>query len=129
MNEKEELVFQILYLLGNAKAAYNTENTQMSECEFMAVSLIESGMILTPCEIGDKVFVWNQTRGMIYENTVVGIYIVGNVWAKNTVRLEYTNQFGEKSHRKYTWRQFGKNVFHTREDAEQAMKERTNSND
>lgn len=43
MNEKEELVFQILYLLGNAKATYNSmENAKMSECEFMAVSLIEN---------------------------------------------------------------------------------------
>lgn len=84
-----------------------------------ADALIRAGVILPPCKVGDTVWVFNQLKGCIYENKVHGIYLTGTGNCKNTVRLEYTNQFGEKSYRKYSFSQFGKNVFLSPEEAEQ----------
>ena len=66
-------------------------------------------------------FVVNQSKGQIFKNKVTGICIAGTADYKNIIRLEYINQYGEKSYRKFTFRQVGKNVFHTREEAEKAL--------
>lgn len=84
--------------------------------------MISHGVIFPPCKVGDTVWVLNQTRGCIYENKVTGIYITGTADYRNSIRLEYTNQHGEKSFRKFTFRQIGKNIFYTREEAETALK-------
>lgn len=81
--------------------------------------LFAHGVEIPPCKVGDTVWVFNQLKGCIYENKVHGIYLTGTGDCKNTVRLEYTNQFGEKSYRKYSFSQFGKNVFLSHEEAEQ----------
>lgn len=88
------------------------------KAECVADFLLENGVILPPCKVGDTVWVFNQLKGCIYENKVHGIYLTGTGDCKNTVRLEYTNQFGEKSYRKYSFSQFGKNVFLSPEEAE-----------
>lgn len=87
--------------------------------EALARYLLSNGVTLPPCKVGDTVWVFNQLKGCIYENKVHGIYLTGTGDCKNTVRLEYTNQFGEKSYRKYSFSQFGKNVFLYHEEAEQ----------
>lgn len=86
--------------------------------EALARYLLSNGVTLPPCKVGDTVWVFNQLKGCIYENKVHGIYLTGTGDCKNTVRLEYTNQFGEKSYRKYSFSQFGKNVFLSPEEAE-----------
>lgn len=91
--------------------------------------LLSHGVILPPCKVGDTVFVLNQSKGEIFENKVTGIYIAGTADYKNIIRLEYINQYGEKSYRKFTFRQVGKSVFHTREEAEEALKKHEARND
>lgn len=74
-----------------------------------------------PCRVGDTVWVANLTKQMVYENKVHGIYIAGTGKCANTIRLEYTNCLGERSYRKFTWAQFGKTLFYTKEQAEAAL--------
>lgn len=74
-----------------------------------------------PCNLGDTVWVANLTKQIAYENKVHGIYIAGTGKCANTIRLEYTNRLGEKSYRKFTWAQFGKTLFLTKEEAENAL--------
>ncbi len=75
-----------------------------------------------PCKVGDIVWVCNYNNGKVYENRVDGIYITGASGWKNTLRLKYKNHFGEVQYRKFAWKQIGKIVFFTREEAEQTLK-------
>jgi hypothetical protein len=80
--------------------------------------------ISLPCWIGDVVWLVNFSQQKIFLNTVDGIYITGVGKNSNTVRLEYVNKLGEKQYRKFTWAQFGKTIFFTREEAESALNRR-----
>lgn len=89
-----------------------------------ADKLNEAGVIIPPCKIGDTVWVVNLTSRKIFENKAHGMYIAGSNKYENNVRVEYTNQYGEKSYRKFTWAQFGKTVFLRREEAEAKLLEK-----
>lgn len=89
-----------------------------------AHKLLAAGVIIPPCKIGDTVWVVNLTSRKIFENKAHGMYIAGSNKYANNVRVEYTNQYGEKSYRKFTWAQFGKTVFLRREEAEAKLLEK-----
>ena len=86
--------------------------------------LLANGVIVPPCKVGDTVWVVNKTAGKVFYNTVVGIFVSGTSPHKNGVKCEYRNICGETSNRKFTWAQFGRQVFHSREEAEAALKEK-----
>lgn len=87
---------------------------------------IENGdVIVPPCKVGQTVWVLNQLKGLVFENTVVCIKIFSQNRYKNTLTLEYRNKLGETSNRKFTWAQVGKQVFLSREEAEKALAERS----
>lgn len=77
-----------------------------------------------PCKIGDTVWVLNCRLGEVFENTVTGIYIKSESDAKNHVTLKHINKLHAESYRSYTFRQFGRTVFYSREKAEAALVER-----
>ena len=81
----------------------------------------KSRFIELPCAVGDTVWVFNYHNGNVYENRVDGIYITGASGWNTTVRPEYKNGRGEVQYRKFAWKQIGKTVFLTREEAEKAL--------
>jgi hypothetical protein len=100
-----------------------SEDGSEEEClEEEARYLLANGVIVPPVKVGQTVWVCNHHTGNVYENRVDGIYITGASGWKNTVRLEYKNRLGEVQYRKFVWKQIGKSVFLTREEAEQALK-------
>ena len=119
MDKREQLIKLILEaeIFASEVGFFNCHFSK-PKAECVTDFLLENGVILPPCKVGDTVWVFNQLKGCIYENKVHGIYLTGTGDCKNTVRLEYTNQFGEKSYRKYSFSQFGKNVFLSPEEAE-----------
>lgn len=87
--------------------------------EALADYLLKNGVIVLPCKVGDKVFVVSQGQGFcmrwnVYEGKVVDIHL--NRHNKLTIRVENGEKF------------FGYYepcfVFLTREEAEEALKER-----
>ena len=86
--------------------------------------LLANGAFLPPVKVRQTVWIYNQTAGKIYQNTVIGIYVVGTSRNKNAIKVEYVNKFGESSCRKFTWAQIGKQVFLTEEEAKKALAER-----
>lgn len=97
------------------------ESTDSYCAEYLAEYLIENGVIVPPCKVGDTVYVVNETVGKVFRNTVIGITI-GESKNTNTIRVGYRNIYGETSCRKFRWAQFGKQVFFTRKEAEQVLK-------
>ena len=91
-----------------------------NDFETVADYLLENGVIVPPCKVGDKVYVVDYTRlgNMIFECTIeeishftYGTYYYLN-WGLHIPRFKACQ---EKS--------FGKTVFLTREEAEKALKE------
>ena len=105
------------------EAVGTVESMNNGSAVWYADKLIAGGMILPPCKIGDTVWVVNLTSRKIFENKAHGMYIAGSSKYENNVRVEYTNKYGEKSYRKFTWAQFGKSVFLTKEEAEARLRE------
>lgn len=122
MDKREQLIALILQseIFASEVGFFNCHFSK-PKAECVADFLLENGVILPPCKVGDTMFVVNQSKGQIFKNKVTGICIAGTADYKNIIRLEYINQYGEKSYRKFTFRQVGKNVFHTREEAEKAL--------
>ena len=120
-----------------SKAREECTSTSCFQCEYqdkempkdcvpslIADCLITNGVILPPCKVGDTVYVCNRTAGKIFKNTVVGIFLSGASPHRNGIKCEYRNICGETSNRKFTFAQIGKTIFLTREEAENALKEK-----
>lgn len=114
MTERERLVELLKEVVAIQRSSFGPDDPSY---ETVAGYLLANGVIVPPCKIGDTVWVANLTRQQVFPNKVHGIYLAGESKYSNTMRLEYTNQFGEKSYRKFKWAQFGKNVFLTEEEA------------
>jgi hypothetical protein len=84
--------------------------------------LIENGVIVPPCKVGDTVYWLNfynhlmLYRDKYYEAEVVRI-VVTRFGVSCVIRVR-----GENATYEIPYVEFGKNVFLTREEAEQAMK-------
>lgn len=91
----------------------------------IADTLLANGVVLPPVNVGQTVWVYNQTTNNIYRNTVIGIKIFGTGKNANKIIVKYVNQRGETSDRKFAWSQIGKQVFLSEEDAVQALAERS----
>lgn len=94
-------------------------------CEIIAEELLREGVVLPPVNVGQTVWVYNQTANNIYRNTVICIKIAGTSKYANKISVKYINQRGEASIRKFAWSQIGKQIFLSEEEAVQALTERS----
>lgn len=108
----------------------NSVDVCAKDCaDVIADRLLAEGVIVPPCKVGDVVWVLNRSRGAIYGNKVVCIKVRGESPNKNTIRVEHHNKMAEASYRKYTWSQFGKQVFLSKEEAEKTLAEGNENED
>lgn len=86
--------------------------------EVVADYLLDNGVIVPPCKVGDTVYVVDvaDVKEHIKKRTVYG-YEIGLVYAIKTMDTRWREY-------SYYFAQFGKSVFLTREEAERALKER-----
>ena len=99
------------------------ENEKCGKCltEKETDYLLENGVIAPPCKVGDKVYIIDEgdegTEPYILDVTITVIgYDIGGFWITMDLPLglKMSSHIGESS--------FGKTVFLTREEAEQALK-------
>lgn len=114
---------------GALRTAFGSYENNKSVDELIVDHLLAAGVIVPPCKVGDVVWVLNRSRGAIYGNKVVCIKVRGESPNKNTIRVEHHNRVAEASYRKYTWSQFGKQVFLSKEEAEKALAEGNENED
>ena len=76
-----------------------------------------------PCMVGTKVYIINRWQNRIYEHVVIGVKVGYSTDLKNHLKTCYTNHLGGQTIRKYSFRQVGRYVFFTREEAEKALEE------
>ena len=109
----------------NQKCRYCTDPKGCStycakcSCEQLADNLIADGWIKPPCKVGDIVYAVGMITGQVIPSEVVGIE-----FTKNDMFLILANQTVVS-----TVYQIGKTVFLTKEEAEQALEERTGKNE
>ena len=76
-----------------------------------------------PCMVGTKVYIINRWQHRVYEHIVIGVKVGYSTDLKNHLKTCYTNPLGGQTIRKYCFRQVGRYVFFTREEAEKALEE------
>ena len=84
--------------------------------------LLANGVIVPPCNVGDTVYEIQPIRNRVQAYTIIVVKYNGRFWTFSWVLKDrkgfYGNVEGFSSH------QIGKTVFLTKEEAEQALKER-----
>ena len=102
--------------------------------EFITDYLLANGVIVPPCKVGDTVYVkWRLHSGCKYDVYPVIVYALRWDQKKNNFRLLVEGSFKISAYGGYyvnnyratfSWDNIGKTVFLTKEEAEQALKER-----
>ena len=94
----------------------NNQEGMVSATE-MADHLLANGVIVPPCKVGDTVYFVGLFTGQTVGQTVEAIF-----YSRNDITLALNNTLAVSVEQ-----QLGKTVFLTREEAEQALKERDGS--
>ena len=81
----------------------------------LANRLLANGVIVPPCKIGDKLYIVTAFSKEIVESVVLGLWLADGVFSLFTI------------HGTIMANLIGENVFLTKEEAEQALKEREQS--
>lgn len=106
---------RLIELIYDAKFRENgitpTECLKKGEIEVIADYLLENGVIVPPCKVGDTVFSFDDFYKRITEYQITGIETV--VSCKSLKGGLHA----------FSISSFGKTLFHVRESAEQALKE------
>lgn len=130
MTEREKLV----ELIKNGfftKPVYEALCTNKRKaCDFLADYLLENGVIVPPVSLGDKIYeiISPKDREPYFITaTVCAVHIADG--SRNSCQRKRESYIiaecsGTKYVHKYPISKFGKNVFLTREEAENALKER-----
>ena len=124
MNDRERLIDLII-------DAKRTDPETGSFTDYLADYLLEHGVIVPPCKVGDTVYIpwhWNNKNGIAFaEVEEIKIYDSNNHYMflidLQSDDEEFNQSFG-------SWKigkSIGKTVFPTREEAEQALKECENN--
>lgn len=95
----------------------------------IAEHLIENGVIVPPCKVGDKLYMLNRDKSkvqeMIFESPDIRCHCILDDEFDCCLPVCQFFEHGICAHRfKNDFSEIGKTVFLTREEAEQALKER-----
>lgn len=115
MKERERLI----ELLCSAPLGFKSFDSQYYKSTISKIAdyLLDNGVIVPPCKVGDTVYILAGHNGRKYEkDTCEGFYIGYD----GVVQVRVRNMKGNHG----TYGVIGKTVFLTREDAEKALKER-----
>lgn len=90
-----------------------------------AVENLKNAVIL-PCKVGDTVYVYNEDKKEILGYRIISVILYDGV--PTLYSAEYRENNGKFYIKDFTEFNIGKTVFLTREEAKQALKERTDNN-
>lgn len=92
----------------------------------LADHLLQSGIVVLPCNVGDVVFCVNSTFDEVLEATVIQVEFNYYTEPKTWITIEYIHPYtGELEYKSRTDLMFGKTVFLTKEEAEKALERMT----
>ena len=113
---------RLIELIYDAKFRENgitpTECLKKGEIEVIADYLLENGVIVPPCKVGDTVYYLEGSR--ILEGTVKSF---STIMKDNYYVVYVETKYSLLGIERFGYWMFGKRIFLTRESAEQALKE------
>ena len=111
--------------------AKRTEPETGSFTEYLADYLLEHGVTVTPCKVGDTVYIpwhWNNKNGIAFaEVEEIKIYDSNNHYMFLIDLQSDDEEFNQSFGGWKIGKSIGKTVFLTREEAERALKECKNN--
>lgn len=127
MTERERLI-ELIKDSGELERGGLLYNDIGFRSEQLADYLLENGVIVSPCKVGDTVYYFNKNplNLMIRENTIYEAMVVRivNTRLGTYLVIQICNELGCTEIPNIN--EFGKNVFLTREEAEKALREEQN---
>ena len=100
-------------------------------CTKLAEYLLEHGVIMPPCKVGDKVYIpwrWNNRNGIVFaEVEEIKIYDSNNHYMFLIDLRSDDEEFNQSFGGWKIGKSIGETVFLTRKEAERALKERKNN--
>ena len=123
---------RLVELVDKAKKEYANDVTDHTETEYIVEGLLNEGVIVPPCKVGDKVWI-KGSRFDCLQRKFVEFINEGYVKAIKIsmkpmkITIEYPDVDDNRGRCKgadYAAQSIGKTVFLTREEAEQKLKER-----
>ena len=94
--------------------------------ESIADYLLANGVIVPPCKVGDTVYIIDEAEDECSEDFVLDVEVLHLFVNKHGIALDLKLPLGMRLN---TWALVGRNVFLTREEAENALAERRADND
>lgn len=125
MTQREKLVKLLMFGL----IEWKNNKKKRSIYEGFADYLLENGVIVPPCKAGDKIFeaiFMKESKGFIVERNVVGFHFGELPDLRGHKRHEYFVVYHKDTNSiaHLNFKDIGKTVFFTKEEAEKALAER-----
>ena len=118
MNDMRDRLVELISDMENELLRSYPYTTDEYRIACLADHLIENGVILPPCKVGDKVYWilpdldgWHVSKDTVTEVGLKGFWV--SMYTETDDMDDFTS-----------WDEFGKTVFLTRDDAEKALRER-----
>lgn len=116
MTERERLI----ELIKQGNGGYN-----FNSLERIADYLLANGVIVTPCKVGDIVYKVCRENKTVETLLVEGFLCKLSSWKVHCIQLVPSWIGNQKEHIYISFSSFGKTVFHSNEEAEKALAERS----
>lgn len=117
MSDRERLIDLMI-------EAKRTEPETGSSTDYLADYLLKHGVIVPPCYLGNAVYTKSGSKRIVEKIEVGRVY---NPERYFYIFTAYSNKTLSKGYIRFFDYEIGKTVFLTREEAEQALKERENN--
>ena len=108
---------KLIEFIKQAKKQTKNANCDIERNMIFADYLLENGVIVPPCKVGDTVYILAGHNGHKYEKDICEGFYIGD---DGVVQVRTRNNKGNHC----TYGVIGKTVFLTREEAEKALEER-----
>lgn len=115
---KEKLIELIEY----GQRCFMEDDDYEKISEFLADYLLENGVIVFPCKVGDTVYIIDEGDDEYGEPYVLDVEVLSLTIENLGIGIELSLPLG---FRQVSWCVIGENVFLTREEAEKALAERS----
>ncbi len=126
---------RLIELVEKAKEEYANDITDYTETDYIVESLLNNGVIVPPCKVGQKVFLDSDTWGydfLYFESEFIHskYFLVGEIVSiiktkkQLLMKIRVSNSIHTRyKHKRYTVNALGVTVFLTKEEAEAKLKE------
>ena len=123
---------RLIELVNKAKEEYANDITDHTETDYIVECLLNNGVIVPPCKVGDKVYIKNRPLIISFLHIENEVYYVVQFdcddcgdcpFYEDEVSFEGEHDCKTNGYIQFTEKDIGKTVFLTKEEAEEKLRE------